>query len=191
MECSTFLSIDLNLLTTNIQFSMCRGTQICNFWPWVYSFPFIGAHWSEVMECYMMFQLPGQLSATSTSTSTATALPSLPAELHASAPVSLDVAIQRHQLLTSQPQPAASVAQSQIMMPNGTSTPNMANARPPSAGGKQLPLSQKSQQVMELEFMLLFELKWWRAKLMWWGRYLSGCVACEGKVWVSFCVVLI
>lgn len=91
------------------------------------------------------------MAASSTCTSTAAAITSLAAELQTSAPNSLGLAIQQQtqqqqQLLNSQAQPSPSVAQSQTITPNRTPTPNL-NVRPPSAGGKQLPLSQKSQQV--------------------------------------------
>ena len=102
-------------------------------------------------------QLPGQLSASSTITSSAAAITSLAAELQTSIPNSIGMSlqqqqqqqqqqqVQQQQMLTSQAQPSPCIAQSQAVMPNRTPTPNMTNARPPSAGGKQLPISQKSQ----------------------------------------------
>ncbi|KAK7096829.1 CREB-binding protein-like isoform X2 [Littorina saxatilis] len=92
----------------------------------------------------------GPMSASSTATSSSAAITSLAAELQTSVSNSMQNPQQQSQLLGSKGQPSPGGAQPQTVMPNRTPTPNMTNARPPSAGGKQLPTSQNSQSDQNL-----------------------------------------
>ncbi|KAL8561590.1 hypothetical protein ACOMHN_024826 [Nucella lapillus] len=94
-------------------------------------------------------QLTSPLSASTTTSTDAAAISSLASELHTSATSSLSLSLQQQQqqqqLLTTQAQKSPSVAQSQTILPNGTAS-HMSTSQPSSVGGKQLPMSQKSQQ---------------------------------------------